>query len=156
MNQEKVENMKGKNDKVAMSDKNHQSEVDKVAKMLENGNEELMIMAFVKNTISHTINGIRILKEALDKANAGIDINADGFESYVYHNEILDEYEKELTNIWDPDNLVGWLKTWDIGNKEDDIFDKALEKSMEKVAELSKPKKKAMVIEFKSKKVVNK
>jgi hypothetical protein len=150
--------MKGK-DKVAMSDIEREAKISALVERMKEGRTEATIVKFVQMNIRNLFYTTNIVREALDRANEGLEINGDGFESYMYHSEILDEFERELKEIWDPSydkRLDKLLATWnpDI-EKTDDIFDKALEKSMEKVVELSKPKKVAEVIEFKPKKAVN-
>jgi hypothetical protein len=142
-----------------MSDIEREAKISALVERMKEGRTEATIVKFVQMNIRNLFYTTNIVREALDRANEGLEINGDGFESYMYHSEILDEFERELKEIWDPSydkRLDKLLATWnpDI-EKTDDIFDKALEKSMEKVVELSKPKKVAEVIEFKPKKAVN-
>jgi hypothetical protein len=142
-----------------MSDIEREAKISALVERMKEGRTEATIVKFVQMNIRNLFYTTNIVREALDRANEGLEINGDGFESYMYHSEILDEFERELKEIWDPaydKRLDKLLATWnpDI-EKTDDIFDKALEKSMEKVVELSKPKKVAEVIEFKPKKAVN-
>jgi len=160
--QEKLEICERTEKKLAMSNMTREEKLNAVVKLMEDGKAEAVIMQFVQMNIRAAINGIKFFKEALDKANAGVELNGDGFEAYVYHNEILEQYDKELREIWDPDDhtdLREMLSSWNSDiTGTGDIFDRALEKSMDRIVELNTPTKKAPVLDFvkfKSKKVVN-
>ena len=160
--QEKLEICERTEKKLAMSNMTREEKLDAVVKLMEDGKAEAVIMQFVQTNIRTAINSIKFFKEALDKANEGVELNGDGFEAYVYHNEILEQYDKELREIWDPDNhtdLRELITGWSSGlTGTDDIFDRALEKSMDRIVELNTPVKKAPILDFvkfKSKKVVN-
>jgi hypothetical protein len=136
-----------------------EAKISALIERMKIGEAESIIVKFVQMNIKNLFYTTNIVREALDRANEGLEINGNGFESYMYHSEILDEFERELKEIWDPSydkRLHEFLAIWNPDREvTDDIFDKALEKSMEKVVELSKPKKAAEVREFKPKKVVN-
>jgi hypothetical protein len=141
-----------------MSDIEREAKISALVERMKEGRTEATIVKFVQMNIINIIYTTNIVREALDRANEGLEIDGKGFESYMYNSAILDEFESELKDIWDPsfkNSIDDILSTWNPDIKPDDIFDRALEKSMEKVVELSKPKKVAEVIEFKPKKAVN-